>query len=477
MKKAELVFIPSPGAGHLVSAVEFSRRLIARDARLSITILTMNSPFQTSTHQNKPTPFQEENPSEPRFIPLPQVEPPPKEILQESIEEYISAFVASHTHHVRNKIITLQKNSENPVFLVVDMFCTSMIDVADEIGIPSYVFFTSGAAFLGLLLHLPDRYNRTHVPKFDESEPEMMIPSFQNPVPSSALPDFAFNKAGYTAFMNHGRKFKETKGVIVHTFSELEPYAIKSLAELYQNLPVYTVGPVLDLKGQAHRPSDQDQRARIMNWLDIQPDESVVFLCFGSVGSFNEDQVKEIAAGLSQSGLRFIWSLRKQTTSGAKRPTEYTEMELKSVLPGDFWALVEEGRGMVCGWAPQVEILAHKGVGSFVSHCGWNSTLESLWFGKPVVAWPLYAEQRGNAFELVSELGLAKTWLGSGNKSGDLVTANEVEKAIRLVMDKDNPVRSKVKEMSEFSKNALMDGGSSFNSTGCFIRSIFGEEI
>lgn len=477
MKKVELVFIPSPGAGHLVSAVEFSKRLIARDARLSITILTINSPFQAPAHQNKPTAFQEENPSEPRFVSLPQVEPPPKEVLQESIEEYISAFVASLSHHVRNEIITLQKNSENPVILVLDMFCTSMIDVADELGLLAYVFFTSGAAFLGHLLHLRDRYNRTNVPKFDESEPKIMIPTFQNPVPSAALPNFAYNKAGYTAFMNHGSKFKQTKGVIINTFAELEPYAIKSLAETYQNLPVYTVGPVLDLKGQAHKPSDQDQRARIMNWLDDQPDESVVFLCFGSVGSFNEDQVKEIAAGLSQSGQGFIWSLRKQTTSGAKRPTEYTEMELKSVLPGDFWALVEEGRGLVCGWAPQVEILAHKGVGAFVSHCGWNSTLESLWFGKPIVAWPLYAEQRGNAFELVSELGLANTWLGCGNKPSDLVTANEVEEAIRLVMDKDNPVRSKVKKMSEVSKHALMDGGSSFNSTSCFIRSIFGEEL
>nr|QOI79386.1 UDP-glycosyltransferase 71U1 [Rheum palmatum] len=475
MKKAELVFIPSPGAGHLVSAVEFSKRLISRDARLSITILTMNSPFPTPTttpHQNN-----QEDPSEPRYIPLPQVEPPPMEILQKSIEEYISIFAASHSHHVREALITLQNSSQNPVYLVVDMFCTSMVDVADELNIPSYVFFTSGAAFLGLVLHLHDRYNRTRVPKFDESEPNIVIPSYQNPVPASALPDFAFNKSGYTAFMDHGRKFRETKGVIINTIAELEPYAIKSLSEAYEKLPVYTVGPVLDLKGQSHRPSDLEQRARIMKWLDVQPDSSVVYLCFGSVGSFSENQVKETAAGLSRSGQRFLWSLRKQTTSGVRRPVEYTEAELKNVFPDGFWSLVEEGRGMVCGWAPQVEILAHKGVGSFVSHCGWNSTLESVWFGKPIVAWPLYAEQRSNAFELVSELGLAASWVGSGTKSGDLVAANEVEREIRSVMAKDNPVKSRVKEMSEVSKHALMDGGSSSNSTGCFIRSVFGEEL
>nr|BAP90369.1 UDP-glycose: glycosyltransferase UGT71U1 [Fagopyrum esculentum] len=479
MKKAELVFIPSPGAGHTVSAAEFANRLIARDARISVTILTMSSPFTTAASSTSTYPNPEPSVDVPRYISLPQVQLPPIKILQDSIEEYISTFAASHSHFVRNELISLQKSPEIPVYLVVDMFCTAFIDVANELGIPSYVFFTSGSAFLGLRLNLPDLYERTGIAKFIESEPEFEIPSFRNPVPASGFPGFAFNKSGYTSFMNHARKFQETKGIMVNTFAELEPYAIKSLTEISPNkVPVvYTIGPVLNLKGAAHKPCDQDIRARIMNWLDIQPESSVVYLCFGSVGSFEEEQVKEIAKGLNQSGQRFLWSLRKRITEGAIRPTDYTDEELKSVLPDDFRTFVAEGRGMVCGWAPQVEILAHKAIGSFVTHCGWNSTLESVWFGKPIVAWPLYAEQRVNAFELVKELGLAAAWLGYGTKPGDVVTANEVESAVRSVMDKDNPVRSKVKEISEVSRLTLLDGGSSFNSIGSFIKNIIPEEL
>nr|BBB06427.1 hypothetical protein [Persicaria tinctoria]BDH72952.1 indican synthase 2 [Persicaria tinctoria] len=497
MKKAHLVFIPSPGVGHLVSAVEFSRRLLARDARLSITILAMTSPFPTSTSlpQTTSTPSTDSNsPGEPHYIFLPQADLPPKEVLENSMEEYISKFAASHSHHVRTALLTLQESSLDRVrfHLVVDMFCTSLIDVGKDLGIPSYLFLTSGAAFLSLLLHLPERFLRTGVPRFDESEPEIAISGFQNPVPSSALPEFAFNTSGYTALMSHANKLEETNGLIINTFAELEPFAIKSLREVYDELaagteseikiqrfrpPLFTVGPVLDLKGQARRPGDASQESKIMKWLDTQPEASVVFLCFGSVGAFSEEQAKEIANGLTQSGQRFLWSLRKKTTTGAKRPMEYTDAELKGVLPKEFWGAVEGGRGLVCGWAPQAEILAHKAIGSFVSHCGWNSTLESVWFGKPIVAWPLYAEQPSNAFELVNELGLAAAWLGYGGKPGDLVTADEVERAVRSVMDSDNPVRSRAKEMSEASKSALLNGGSSFDSIGCLMRKIIGDEL
>lgn len=196
MKNTELIFIPSPGIGHLVSAVEFSKRLIARDSRLSITILAMNSPFPPTTPLNQtqinPTP----SPAEPRFIFLPQAQLPPIEILDDSVEDYITKFAASHVNHVRNAILTLQESSPNRFHLFVDMFCTSFIDVANDLHIPSYIFFASGAAFLGLLLHLPDRS------VFRESDPETKIPGFRNPVPISGLPGFAFSEAGYTAFAN-----------------------------------------------------------------------------------------------------------------------------------------------------------------------------------------------------------------------------------------------------------------------------------
>lgn len=115
--------------------------------------------------------------------------------------------------------------------------------------------------------------------------------------------------------------------------------------------------------------------------------------------------------------------------------------------------------GKVIGWAPQAAVLAHCAVGGFVSHCGWNSLLESLWFGVPVATWPIYAEQQMNAFGMVVEMGLAveikldyKKDLFDGKSN--IVTAEEIESGIRRLME-DDDVREKIKEMGKRAKRLL----------------------
>lgn len=124
----------------------------------------------------------------------------------------------------------------------------------------------------------------------------------------------------------------------------------------------------------------------------------------------------------------------------------------------------------------KVTLLAHPAVGGFVSHCGWNSLLESLWFGVPAVTWPIYAEQQVNAFEMVVELGLVVEIQLEYKKDlfkikADTVTTKEIESGIRLLME-DNEVRTKVKEMREKSRASVAVGGSSYTSVGCFIQDI-----
>ena len=130
-------------------------------------------------------------------------------------------------------------------------------------------------------------------------------------------------------------------------------------------------------------------------------------------------------------------------------------------------------KGKMIGWAPQVAVLSHPAVGGFVTHCGWNSILESLWCGVPTAAWPLYAEQQVNAFQLVVDLGIAaeikmdyeQDWAGERQ---EIVAAEEIERGIREVMD-GGQLRERVKEMSEKARVAVLPGGSSFNSIGRFI--------
>ncbi|KAJ0088860.1 hypothetical protein Patl1_33084 [Pistacia atlantica] len=468
MKKVDLVFIPGPGAGHLVPYIEFAKHLLDRDDCFSVTVLLMDSPFGPPPSVVHTKSLAESNTSI-RFINLsPPVDYCPSQEVHKSFEKFMTKYIDCHRACVKEAIVkhVLSVLTQAPLAgLVVDFSCTSMIDVGNELDVPSYLFSPSSAAAVGLLLYL-DRVGR----EIEEFDGDLVIPSYVNPVPNSGLPDVLLNKhGGYTTFMNHGRRFKETKGIIVNTFEELESHAVKSLKNDFDHMPpIYTVGPMIDLKNESDKlVLDVTERDKILKWLDNQPDSSVVFLCFGSVGSFDKEQVKEITLGLEQRGHRFLWSLRKPPLKNKyEGPSDYKGDE---ILPNGFFERTKK-IGFVCGWAPQKAVLAHKSVGAFVSHCGWNSILESLWFGVPIVTWPLYAEQQLNAFQMVRDLGLGvELRLDYRIMNGEVVVADEIARAIKCVMESDNEVRKKVKEKSEKSRLAVMEGGSSYAAFGGLI--------
>ncbi|KAF3439566.1 hypothetical protein FNV43_RR17844 [Rhamnella rubrinervis] len=470
MKKSELVFIPAPGIGHLVSTLEFGKRLIDREDGLSITVLSMKFPL---------VPFSDEFAKSLvashhgiKLIELPEVDPPSPDLLC-SPENFICASIESFIPHVRNTLTDIvshscsnSSDSCQVAGLVLDFFCLSFMDVGHELGLPSFMFLTSNSGFLGLMLYLPARHSENSS-EFEESDPDQLLPGFSKPVPVSVLPSAVFNKdGGYAAYVKLAQRFRDTKGIIVNSIAELESKAVDTLTD-GQTPPVYMVGPVLDLKGQPHPSLDLAQRDKIINWLDDQPESSVVYLCFGSMGSFGAIQLREIASGLERSGHRFLWSMR--LPHQAKTPDD--------ILPEGFSERIG-GKGMICGWAPQTEVLSHKAIRGFVSHCGWNSILESLWYGVPIATWPIYAEQQLNAFLMVKEFGLAVE-LKLDYRVGDLVMADEIEIAVRRLMDSDSDsdgdkLRKKVKEMGEMTRKAVMEGGSSYDAVGQLLKVFLG---
>ncbi|CAK7345132.1 unnamed protein product [Dovyalis caffra] len=466
MKKAQLVLVPSPGIGHLVSTIEFAKLLLDQDDSFLITVLVIKAPYalDIDTFNQSLTTVD----ARIKYITLPQVTPPDLDPFR-SPENFISLSLELHKPHVKEAILNhVMSNKSVPIVgLVVDVFCTSMIDVANELGIPSYVYFTSSAGFLGLMLYLPTRLDQVGI-EFKETDPDLIVPSFVNPVPARVMPSVLFNKdGGYICFENHGRRFREAKGIIVNTFTELESHAVSSFLG-GDTPPVYTLGPLLNVNGQSLKGSNSNRQVKIMEWLDDQPEKSVVFLCFGSVGRFSEAQVKETALGLEQSGHRFLWSIRKPPPEGQfALPGDYENYE--EVLPNGFMERTKN-IGMICGWAPQIQVLAHKAIGGFVSHCGWNSILESLWYGVPIITWPMYAEQQLNAFQMVNDLGLAvEMTLDYSLFSEELVSADKIAKSVKYVMEEDSEVRNKVQEMSETSKKVVMEGGSSYAAFGDLI--------
>ncbi|CAL1352175.1 unnamed protein product [Linum trigynum] len=489
-QSAQLVFVPSPGIGHLVSTIEFARRLLRRDAGISVVILLIKfpPPFGDDIDGYVKSfcgAIDGDDDRRIQLVTLPQLPPPSSSSspeLPKSAEHFISTLIEAHRPLVKEAILNLALPSV--AGLVVDLFCTSMIDVADELGIPSYLFFTSSIAFLGFMLYLPTHHDRVGS-VFELTGDPVPVPSYADPFPSRFLPSVFLNKhGGYSSMTNHGRRFSEVKGIIVNSFAELEPHALKSLISSSSSPPVYPVGPILDLKAQGQvKFGKAGGRDEILRWLDGQPEESVVFLCFGSMGAFDEAQLREIAAGLERTGCRFLWSIRKPPPAeGISLPADY-DGNYGEFLPEGFEGRTK-GTGMICGWAPQVEVLAHRAVGGFVSHCGWNSTLESVWNGVPMVAWPLYAEQQCNAFQLARELGLAVElrldyrikFGGEEVDDGGVVMAEEIEKAVSGVMEKGGAVRKRAKEMGERSRAAVGEGGSSFAAVGKLIE-VFYEEL
>ncbi|WCJ28114.1 UDP-Glycosyltransferase superfamily protein [Euphorbia peplus] len=458
MKKAELIFIPTPGVGHLASGIEAAKLLLDRDDRISITVLV----FKRSSDSNT-TSYAYDLTTTPRlrFINLTMVES----------ETFTMNFMELQIPQVRKAVSDLFSTSAPPLAgFILDMFCTSIMDVAREFGVPSYIYFTSNAVFLGFLFHLQLVYDdhQIDLTQAKDSDAELTLPIFTKPFPARNLPIVVREKEFFSGILNHTRRYREAQGILVNSFSELESHALDFLSK-GNNPPVYPVGPILNLGSD----ESNSRRNEIMNWLDDQPSSSVVFLCFGSRVALSEEQVKEIALALEHSKHRFLWSLRRPPPKemGMKgSPTEYENFE--EVLPVGFLNQTV-GIGKIIGWAPQTAILGHPAIGGFVSHCGWNSTLESLWFGVPISVWPLQAEQQLNAFELVKELELAaEIQMGYRKDSGIIVTAEEIERGIRSVMEQDSKIRKNVKEMSEKSKMVLVEGGSSYAALSRFIEDV-----
>ncbi|KAF7830832.1 anthocyanidin 3-O-glucosyltransferase 2-like [Senna tora] len=469
MTKSLLVFVPSPGMGHLVSAVEFAKLLLNHDHRLSIAVFIIKSPSHSETQAYS---ISSSIRQRLQIILLPSDHSDNSSHYQKRKKQIVEIYKP----RVRQAVSDLISDPDSPQIggFIVDMFCTDMIDIADEFGLSPLVFLTSGTALLGVALHLHTLRERDNIDTTaSESGKELAVPSFANNVPVTVLPGIALGKEWKSFFLNYGRGFKRAKGIIVNTVEELESHAIHSLSKSdnTSGIPVYPVGPILGRKADS---DDDNKKSDVIEWLDNQPPSSVIFLCFGSKGSFGGDQVREIACALERSGVRFLWSLRKPPPRGSiAQPTEYSNFD--EILPEGFLERTAE-IGRVIGWAPQTQILAHRATGGFVSHCGWNSVLESVYFGVPIATWPLYAEQQENAFQVVRDLEMGVEISMDFNVMSEMGTtflsAEKIEKGIREVMEEESEVRKKVKEMSQICRKALMEGGSSYSYLGRLIDDI-----
>uniref|UniRef100_M8BCD1 Glycosyltransferase n=1 Tax=Aegilops tauschii TaxID=37682 RepID=M8BCD1_AEGTA len=256
----------------------------------------------------------------------------------------------------------------------------------------------------------------------------------------------------------------ESDGVVMNSFLEMEPEYVAGYAAA-RNMKLWTIGPVslyhqhaatLAKRGNTTTAIDADECLR---WLEGKEPRTVVYVSFGSIVHADPKQTVELGFGLEASGHPFVWVL--------KNPDQYGE-DVR-----EFLRDLEErvaGRGMLIrGWSPQVLILNHVAVGGFVTHCGWNSTLEAITAGLPVVTWPHFSDQFLNEKLAVEGLGIGvsigikEPLLRVGQKGGG-VGREVVEAAVRSIMDgggEGEERRRKALVLSEKARAAVQEGGSS----------------
>ncbi|KAK1318061.1 UDP-glycosyltransferase 75B1 [Acorus calamus] len=249
--------------------------------------------------------------------------------------------------------------------------------------------------------------------------------------------------------------------VLVNTFNALESDVMKSMDGVVE---LIGVGPMV--------PADKTVGADLFDgdvkdykkWLDAKPPRSVVYVSFGTLALLQKRQLEEITKGLMESGRPFLWVLRK-----AQREAEKDVVIETEVIEGG-----EDERGMVVDWCCQMEVLSHPSIGCFMTHCGWNSTVESLFSGVPTVGVPQWSDQPTNA-KMVEDV-----W-GSGVRgrvSGEaVVEAEELIRCLDAVMGEEGEgVRRKAEEWREKGLEAVREGGLSHRSLGRFVDEVLGHE-
>ena len=268
------------------------------------------------------------------------------------------------------------------------------------------------------------------------------------------LSSFIRTVDGDDLFLNNEKMVAEkslrAQGLILNTFDFLETDVLKALTCMFNK--VYTIGPLLQLLSHitiSHCISMSlnlwEEDRGYMEWLNSQKPHSVIYVSFGSITTVSTKQLIEFAWGLANSNHPILWVIRPDLVHGGR-----------AILPEDF---IEETKGRIylASWCSQEEVLSHTSIGGFLTHCGWNSTLESICCGVPMICWPGYAEQYTNARYVCKEWGM-------GMQIDEDVEREQVCCMVKEMMEgeRGQEMRKNALKWKDRAKEATKQGGSSY---------------
>lgn len=379
--------------------------------------------------------------------------------LPEGIENFATVTSSEQYPKLKRAIGLIQKPMENltrslsPDCIFSDLFYPWSVDLALELKIPRLIFFPYNFFY---------HFSKKHYKKVVEPEAESSS-LFQIrrklKLKRSQQQDQYLNKFSFR------EQLKWSYGTVHNTFLDIEP----TYADMYKKFickKSWHIGPLFHLCGRKEVQISGDCNASsdlsCLSWLDTQKVKSVIYVCFGSMAIINDIQLTEIVLALKASNQPFI-------------------LVTKNSMPIPGAGEFEDSNGIVInGWAPQIKILNHPAVGAFMTHCGWDSILEAMVAGVPLITWPLFAEQFDNEKLIIQNLGNgvevgSEIYNFSPEIRSPVIGKDKIKKAVMRLMcgsHESEMIRCRAEEISLMAKRATEEDGSSYNDLMALIQEI-----
>ncbi|CAA0830319.1 UDP-glycosyltransferase 86A1 [Striga hermonthica] len=364
-------------------------------------------------------------------------------------DQFVEGLIHGFSDHVDELVARLAFADPPASCLVADTFYVWASAVAGKHNLVSVSFWTEPALVLSLYYHLDLlRQNGHFGSKVKRDDVIDYIPGVGAIEPADLT---SYLRADDTQTVVHRviyKAFDDIKKadiIICNTVQELEP---NTLWALHKKQPVYAIGPIVSGFTSQTVAASLWSESDCTHWLDGKPDGSVLYVSFGShAHTTSKEDIWEIAHGLLASGVNFVWVIRPDIVGPGET----------NFLPPEFESSVK-GKGMIVQWCSQIKVISHRAVGGFLSHCGWNSVLESISCRVPLMCFPLFTDQFTNRKLVVSD------WkIGINLCDGPSITREEVKEKVNYLMSDETSkdLRSAIKEVSRKMEGALTIDGSS----------------
>ncbi|KAL5790585.1 hypothetical protein ACOSQ2_005473 [Xanthoceras sorbifolium] len=469
-----ILFFPHLAHGHMIPTIDMARLFARHGVKATIICTPLNAPLFSKVIERD---IQHGTEISIQIIKFPSVEAG----LPEGCENLGSTTSPEMFNNFYKALGLLQQPLEQlleecrPTCLVADVMFPWATEVASKLGIPRLIFH--GISYFAFcVFHSLRCYEPLNTISDFESFIVPGIPD-QIKMTKSQQPNyFRGVEDEQTKLTNLAVQSEKTSyGVLVNSFYELEP----AYSEHYRKVigrKAWSIGPVSlcnrDIEDKALRGNTASiDGDKCLRWLELKKPNSVLYICFGSKFCFPASQLLEIAKGVEAAGKHFIWVMKDEENVNNQDKQEW-------LLEG-FEKRVE-GQGLIIrGWAPQVLILDHKAIGGFMTHCGWNSILESVTNGVPMITWPLYAEQFYNE-KLVTDVLKIGVSIGTQECSRSIdakkfiLKKDDIERSVNQLMvgEEAEEMRGKAKALKEIAGRAVKEGGSSYSDLNALLEEL-----